>query len=111
MYMTEFKLEEDGTYWEAFASQENDSPFVIKVRVIYTMTGYLVVIRDYKTGFLLDEEKYTPYFLPTTAMLSATRFAKRYLSIKRSQNMGKRKEVDKEKSIDNLVNYAQRLDL
>ena len=79
MHITDFKLEDDNTYWEAFASHKNNDPFTIKVRVITTRVDYLIVVRDYKTGILIDEKRCSPYFLPNTVKLSATRFAKKCL--------------------------------
>ena len=52
MYFSEWKLEEDKSYYQTIASfKELSSPF-FKVRVIPVELNnyYLIVIRDYKTG-------------------------------------------------------------
>ena len=90
MHITEFVLEEDNTYWEAFASNKKGKAPIVKVRIILIPTGYIIVIRDYKTGYLLAEktlatedksyvkEKLLSNILKTSAITFATNFLIRY---------------------------------
>ena len=79
MHITDFKLEDDKTYWEAFASKREGDTFTIRVRVIPTPTAHSLLIRDYETGTLLDEKRLTPHLLANTVRAAAEVFAKKHL--------------------------------
>ena len=97
MHITEFVLEEDNTYWEAFGSNKKEEIPIIKIRIILIPTGYVAVIRDYNTGYLLAKKNLTNEDKPLTKKktllgilkTSATNFANQFLNDQKGDNHGR----------------------
>ncbi len=75
MYISEFELMLDGSYWQAAVSKEKDLPPTLRLLVIPVGNNYDVIVRDYDSNVLLEKKKLYVAKMPEMVENAAKDFA------------------------------------